>query len=270
MRPKLGLGEYYGESIRRRQCFEFTITENNFAAGMRIPRHEHVHSHVTCIISGGFVETYDSKVLRCTPGSVLNVPKGQPHSDEIGPEGAHTLSIEFSPEFHRRVDGAVEFLEMAAVLNDATTSRLIEKIYAEFRAADPASLMALASLSLSLLTHAERSLRKEYQAEPEWMKRVMGILHSRTDQPLQISQIAAEVGVHEAHLSRTFRKIHGCTVGEYARWLKLEAAKGLLAGGKGTVAEIAAELGFYDQAHFSREFSRAYGIAPSKYRKMMN
>jgi AraC-like DNA-binding protein len=36
------------------------------------------------------------------------------------------------------------------------------------------------------------------------------------------------------------------------------------------VAEIAADLGFCDQAHFSREFTRAYGITPSKYRRQMN
>ncbi|MBX3120153.1 MAG: helix-turn-helix transcriptional regulator [Fimbriimonadaceae bacterium] len=269
MSQKLGLGEYFGESIRRRQSLEFTITENHFTGAMHIPQHEHVLSHITCLISGQFIETYPGKVLTCVPGSLLIVPAGQAHSDEIGPEGAHTLSVEFSPDFHKRLGGAVEVLEMATVLNDPTTCRLIERIYAEFRTSDPASLLALASLTLSLLTHAERTLRKEYQAEPEWMRRIMGLLHDSPEQTFSLSKIAAEVGVHEAHLARTFRKIHGCSVGEYARWLKLEEAKKRLGATDALIAEIAVDLGFYDQAHFSREFVKAYGIAPSKYRRLM-
>jgi AraC-like DNA-binding protein len=44
-----------------------------------------------------------------------------------------------------------------------------------------------------------------------------------------------------------------------------EAAARLASGTAGTWAEVAAELGYFDQPHFIRDFTRAIGMTPVAY-----
>jgi transcriptional regulator GlxA family with amidase domain len=73
--------------------------------------------------------------------------------------------------------------------------------------------------------------------------------------------------VDRAHLARTFRSVFGCTVGEYVRAARLSRAAGLLRSGKKSVSAIAAEVGFADHAHLTRNFSGVYGRSPTDYRR---
>jgi AraC-like DNA-binding protein len=34
-----------------------------------------------------------------------------------------------------------------------------------------------------------------------------------------------------------------------------------------TIADIAAQAGFYDQSHFTRTFKRKFGLTPQEYRR---
>ncbi len=46
------------------------------------------------------------------------------------------------------------------------------------------------------------------------------------------------------HLARTFRRCHGCTVGDYVRRLRMEFACQRLADSEAFLAQIALEAGF--------------------------
>jgi AraC family transcriptional regulator len=48
--------------------------------------------------------------------------------------------------------------------------------------------------------------------------------------------------------------------------LRLEAAKQLLASSPLPIAQIAMELGFSDQSHFTNAFKRRIGVTPRSYR----
>ena len=69
------------------------------------------------------------------------------------------------------------------------------------------------------------------------------------------------------HLTRTFRIHYGVTVGAYLRNLRLEQAARALADSMSTIADIAAQAGFYDQSHFTRTFKRKFGLTPQEYRR---
>lgn len=254
----LGLGEYYGSSIRRRQAYGFAITENLFAPDHEIPVHEHTYGHFTVILDGGFRESYDEVTLDCAKGSILIVPANRRHRDQVGAEGAHTLSVELSPK-------RTQVLTQPQVLTTPEAQRKGQMLYAEFRKSDPASLLAVEAIALEILVMVARTKPED---DTTWMEKVMREIHRDVAANIPLGNLAAIAGVHESHLARAFRQVHGCTVGEYVRWLRLEDSKRRLRHDGQSVAEIAAELGFYDQAHFSRLFRTSYGMSPSAYRKM--
>lgn len=80
-----------------------------------------------------------------------------------------------------------------------------------------------------------------------------------------VEALRAHAGLHLRELQRWFRD----AVGVSPKWLiqryRLHEALSALEQGRATVAQLAAELGYADQAHFARDFKRLVGQAPSAY-----
>lgn len=84
-----------------------------------------------------------------------------------------------------------------------------------------------------------------------------------TRQPT-LDELAREAGVSKYHLARLFRAFHGLPPHAYLTYVRVAAARTMLAGGaRGTA--IAAQTGFADQSHFSRSFRRVMGLSPLEY-----
>jgi AraC family transcriptional regulator len=90
---------------------------------------------------------------------------------------------------------------------------------------------------------------------------------SPRDGSVGLSDLAAQVEVHAAHLARAFRRELGCTVGEYVRARNLEEAARLLQAGRLELVEVAHAVGYSDQSHFSNAFRRYFGVTPGRYRR---
>lgn len=266
---RLDLGEYCGSSLQRRQAGKFVVTENRFEAGTAIPPHEHIYAHFTAVLAGGFEERYQDLRLDCPAGTILIVPAAQPHTDVVGKDGAHTLGVELSRGLLKSFDGATDLMTRPRVFRSVPLQRRIERLSCEFRSLDPLSLFALEATATEILVECARSHRRAEPEEPSWLVAAMEAIHQDPGLGASLGQLAASVGVHEVQLARAFKRVQGCTVGEYARWLRLEAAKKRLSQTKTPLAEVALESGFYDQAHFSRAFKTAYGLSPSAYRERM-
>lgn len=86
-----------------------------------------------------------------------------------------------------------------------------------------------------------------------------------------VSALAAEVGWSERHLAARFRRETGLSPKEAARVVRFDRARRRAAAGSargsgvggGQLAELAAECGYFDQAHMAREFRALAGAAPS-------
>jgi AraC-like DNA-binding protein len=83
-----------------------------------------------------------------------------------------------------------------------------------------------------------------------------------------VGELARDVGVHPRHLMRTFRRYHGCSVGEYLRRARIRRAQSLPTESSLVLAAVASDARFYDQSHFAKLFRRATGLAPSEYRRL--
>jgi len=65
---------------------------------------------------------------------------------------------------------------------------------------------------------------------------------------------------------RGFKSIYNTTPSSFQLQLKVAHSKGLLARGM-NILDVSSEAGFYDQAHFTREFKKANGKTPLQYHK---
>lgn len=76
--------------------------------------------------------------------------------------------------------------------------------------------------------------------------------------------LARYAGLSPFHLCRVFREAVGMTPHAYQTQVRVRRAKSLLRAGLPT-ALVAAETGFYDQAHLTRQFKRIVGLTPGRY-----
>ncbi len=85
---------------------------------------------------------------------------------------------------------------------------------------------------------------------------------------LPIPELARELAVSQRHLERLYQSQVGMSPKQYARLLRVETARLALKQMNGqSTAGLAAELGFFDQSHFIREFSIIIGMTPYTYMK---
>jgi AraC-like DNA-binding protein len=132
-------------------------------------------------------------------------------------------------------------------------------------------LLAAAVLALveRLGTAATRSLAAEPPANPAaaaLARRVRALLDEAQPGAVTPEELAAATGCSRYTLYRVFRSAFGLAPSDYQRQLRLRAARRLLARGRGP-AEVAADVGFADQAHLTRWFVRTFGVTPGAYRR---
>lgn len=106
----------------------------------------------------------------------------------------------------------------------------------------------------------------EYQPRArEFDPRVEKVAASlRADLPVNpdVQALAEQAGVSESRFMHLFKQQYGLPVRQYLLWARLRRSAELWQTGM-LLADIAAEVGFYDQAHFARTVRRMFDFSPS-------
>ena len=107
-------------------------------------------------------------------------------------------------------------------------------------------------------------------AIPDWYDRIKGavaFIDGHYAEKLTLRRMAESAGLSQALFSRLFRKTTQTTPIRYLTEIRLNQARKLLANTEKTLADIAVETGFYDEAHFVRTFKASRGLTPGAYRR---
>ncbi len=104
--------------------------------------------------------------------------------------------------------------------------------------------------------------------DPTWRRARDLVRIAETDDTVTTTEALAErAGCSERTLQRLFARYIGPPPKQVVLRYRLQSAVAALDAGSGEpLADLAARLGFYDQAHFAREFAAFVGIAPGAYR----
>ncbi|AKL97315.1 transcription regulator AraC family [Clostridium aceticum] len=87
-------------------------------------------------------------------------------------------------------------------------------------------------------------------------------------QHLNLKDMEKHFSINKFALIRGFKNKFNTTPSAYQLQLKINYGKYLLKSSN-NIADIALKSGFYDQAHFTKEFKKAYGVTPLQYYKSL-
>ncbi|WP_405677239.1 AraC family transcriptional regulator [Streptomyces sp. NBC_01511] len=90
------------------------------------------------------------------------------------------------------------------------------------------------------------------------------LLDARTAAGMSLREAAATLHVHPTHLIRCFKQTYGLPPHTYLTGKRIDRARQLLLDGH-RPAEVATAVGFHDQAHLNRHFTRHVGTTPARY-----
>jgi AraC-like DNA-binding protein len=121
-----------------------------------------------------------------------------------------------------------------------------------------------AALDRQLLAQGAQAGEAARQPAPEVVEAWRCLL--RTGGTVPISRLAAHVGWSDRQLARRFRTEIGLTPKAAARVIRFDRARRLLQrGATGSLAQLAADCGYYDQPHLVREFNAFAGCPPTQW-----
>jgi AraC family transcriptional regulator len=121
---------------------------------------------------------------------------------------------------------------------------------------------------LSLLAAAtEPPAREAIRATPsrhiELVEAAKILILQGLGEPMPLDALSRAVGASPFHLARTFRRLTGLSLHGYRTRMRLLHALDRLETSRGALADLALELGFSSQSHFTDAFRAAFGGPPS-------
>lgn len=203
----------------------------------RLPRHRHAEAYVAVVLAGGYEEAGDAGRFAVRPGMVVVHGCWTAHLDRFGARGAEVLNLPAVPGLAPGV-GTIDDPDMAA--------RLAER--------DPRAAAAFV---------AER-FRTSSVRHADWPDLLAAAL--RTDPDLAITPWARSVGLDPASVSRGFARAYGTSPKRFRLEARTRRALAALSGWRGTLADLAADQGFADQAHLARAVAAMTGLPPVRLR----
>lgn len=248
-------------------------------------RHTHDAYAIACILEGRGQMECNGTPYELLPDSVILINPGEVHdggplpgerlvyrnlyighdalreigsqvSDALPQELAFTQTRVASPIDARRI------AELTAILQSAGSQlappgRLV---------IDSALVTALGPI---LCEHARVAPPAPVRRPGPGLARVREALHAAPTHDYSLPDLSQIAQLSAFHLVRSFHDAYGLPPAAYQRDLRLRQARRRLHA-EVSIATVAAECGFCDQAHLGRWFKRTYGVTPAAYRRAVH
>ena len=177
-------------------------------------------------------------------------------------DDAHWRNLEFKPLKGRQ---------------DAQVVRLLQCLNVEKESGYPGGRLFGEYLASALIAHLTRHYAAFSGKLPAFAERIdrqdlrvaLEYIHDNLSRDLGLPEIAGAACLSVSQFSRLFKQATGQAPHDYVIQTRIERAKTLLRRREISIAQIAAETGFYDSAHFLRHFKRQTGVTPKQMRESL-
>ncbi len=237
------------------------------------------HTHETFVIAAitEGVEEFHHRgtVERTGPGGLALINPETPHTGRAGVPEGWSYSVLY-PDADVVAAIAAEITSLrgaagfgAAVVDDPRTARLVTEVH---RAAEEGNALAADSLLRVAVARLLRDhggplpARATPTAGARIAVRARALLEERMADPPSLERLATELGTGPFALLRAFRAAYGMPPHTWLTDARVRRARRLLDDGVAP-AEAAVTVGFTDQPHLHRHFTRIVGVPPGAYRR---
>ena len=223
-----------------------------------------------CIaLSGGYEEQLDRSCRRVETGTLVIHPEDEAHANRHAPRATGLLTVELNPV-------ALERVREFSPLFDESWHRpavvLLPAAYRILHEIDPirsADTLVVDDLLWRMIGEAT-GCREPETGRPAWLLLVRDYLDVHFAEGPTLGMLAGMAGVHQVHLTRSFRKAFGCSVGDFVRQRRAETALRLLAESELGLSQISLLAGFADQSHMTRRVGALTGKPPGTWRQRLH
>jgi AraC-like DNA-binding protein len=246
----------------------------------RFVRHSFApHSHDELMI--GVIHA-GVKAFRCgrsrefaAPGSLSVVNPGEMHTGERehGPELAYAALYVPQSALARissDLEGVCSIIRQP-VIDDPDIWRCLALAHQLAMAGDDAVAGEEAmtwGVSLLFQRYGESRLFHSQACCPRTVNRALEFLQACACDHISLEDASKAAGVGLFHLIRLFRRHLGLTPHAYLTQIRIAKSRQLLRLGE-PVAQVALDVGFADQAHFTKRFKQLTGTTPALYARSM-
>ncbi len=243
----------------------------------RYGRHAH-ETYTFGLIEAGVEEfDYGRTLLRAGPGAVALLNPDVVHTGQAATPSGWTYRVLY-PQVSVVSSVAAELGAQRGtpwfpdtVIYDAATAALLRQAH---QAAEHGDRLASSTLLTAALTRLLRAHSAAPSSDghptpsrsPTSVQAVRDLLPQRLADPPSLAELAALTGLSQFALLRAFRQETGMPPHAYLNQLRVRRARQLLDGGLAP-ADVAAQIGFADQAHLTRHFKRVVGVPPAAYQR---
>ena len=218
------------------------------------------------------------------PGQFTLNPKNAPILFHWS-QASTTIGISFTPAFMTNIiqeigQGDPMHVEMIAQFNevDPLVVQISHALLGEMQMGGLGGRLYAESLGQTLAIHTLRNYAnvKRIRAAPEGkfspvqVQRVIEYIEAHLTDNIGIAELAACVGFSTPYFTQQFKQATGYAPHQYLLKCRVERALELFSTSRLTVAEVAQQVGFYDQSHLIRHFKRIVGVSPHQVRKARN
>ena len=242
-----------------------TISEANinfYATSFTHPRRKMQEYDFIYLLDGEWKIGQNDEIFSLKKDSLLILAAGEKHFG-VTPCTPKTKTMYFHVSFDEGDQKSSFSLSALDSLTDASSNRRIKKIFYDIVTArlseDGRRASVLFDLLLCELTHAtHRSTEDE----------IKSIIQKNPERFFSNEELARACGVSVKTAESKFKARFGVTIHQYILHFKTEQAIAYFKSfPEMSVKEIAYNLGFYDEYHFSKQFKKQTGISPSHYRQ---
>lgn len=269
----------FGELLQA-HCPEMHVLTGTYGASSN---GERIRSEIVIVIPG---ERAVAEIMQRAPDGgprrqmlserqISLIPPGQTHELSC-PARTELTMLRIEPELLRRIAResgmrAVELIGQCSAF-DPIIWHLGRALRDELRRRRQLDAQYLQSVAVVLTRHLLSTyvttvLPAESGGLPRYkLRRTVEYIHENLGGEISFRNVAAHVRMSPYHFARKFKQSTGQSPHNYIVQCRIERAKVLLAEARLPICDVAFEVGYKSQSHFTTCFGRVTGVTPGEFR----